>query len=182
MKKIPSAPLYSAGEDGHVYGQDGRRLRAAAHSTGYLRVAIYVGTMRRNRYVHHLVAEAFHGPRPAGLVCRHLNSDPHDNRPSNVVYGTARENIHDQIALGTRPRGERIVWTTLSDTQVVEARRRVASGEKQNVIARELGVSKCSINRAVTGQTFSHLPGAIQKRRYQTRQRAGDRALLIRRP
>lgn len=47
--------------------------------------------------VHTVVATAFHGPRPPGLQCRHLNDNPRDNRPDNLAWGTPTENMADLI-------------------------------------------------------------------------------------
>lgn len=53
------------------------------------------------RYVHHLVAEAFHGPRPAGQVIRHLDGDELNNAANNLLYGTPSENSFDTVRHGT---------------------------------------------------------------------------------
>lgn len=50
--------------------------------------------------VHQLVLAEFVGPRPTGLVVRHLNGNSRDNRLSNLVYGTAAQNAQDAIAHG----------------------------------------------------------------------------------
>ena len=50
--------------------------------------------------VHTLVLEAFVGPCPDGMMCRHLNGDGHDNRKSNLVWGTASENQRDRVVHG----------------------------------------------------------------------------------
>lgn len=47
------------------------------------------------------VAEAFHGPRPAGLLVRHLNGRSADDRAVNLRYGTKAENTFDSIEHGT---------------------------------------------------------------------------------
>lgn len=65
---------------------------------GHLQVG--VGSNNR-RYVHHLVMEAFVGPRPIGLEVRHRNGVPSDNRLSNLVYGTHIENAQDMLLHGT---------------------------------------------------------------------------------
>jgi len=64
---------------------------------GHLRVQVGHG---RSRYVHHLVLEAFVGPRPPELMCRHLNGDPADNRVENLSWGTSAENQLDTIRHG----------------------------------------------------------------------------------
>jgi len=66
---------------------------------GYPRVFL-VGLGKR-RYVHQLVAEAFIGPRPAGLVVCHGNDIKTDNRLSNLSYGTRRQNALDGVRNGT---------------------------------------------------------------------------------
>lgn len=53
------------------------------------------------RYVHQLVLEAFAGPCPRGLECRHLDGDAANNALSNLQWGTASENQRDRIAHGT---------------------------------------------------------------------------------
>jgi hypothetical protein len=41
------------------------------------------------------VAEAFIGPRPPGLLVRHLDDDPLNNRLDNLAYGTYKDNHED---------------------------------------------------------------------------------------
>lgn len=54
----------------------------------------------RRARVHVLVCEAFLGPRPDGLVTRHLNGNPYDNRVDNLTYGTVSENARDCVEHG----------------------------------------------------------------------------------
>lgn len=53
------------------------------------------------RLIHSMVAEAFIGPRPAGLVVCHGNGDPKDNRLFNLRYDTQFNNMQDAIKHGT---------------------------------------------------------------------------------
>ncbi len=55
-------------------------------------------SVRRHRKVHHLVAAAFIGPRPEGMVICHNNGDPLDNRVENLRYDTQAANIEDMYA------------------------------------------------------------------------------------
>lgn len=68
---------------------------------GYLIVFLAPG--RQKRYVHHLVAEAFLGPRPDRQIVRHLNGDNTDNAASNLEYGTPGANNLDAVRHGTHP-------------------------------------------------------------------------------
>lgn len=52
--------------------------------------------------VHRLVLEAFIGPRPKGMVCRHFpDRDTRNNRLDNLRWGTPEENQADKIVHGT---------------------------------------------------------------------------------
>ena len=53
------------------------------------------------RFVHQLVAEAFIGPRPDGLVTCHNNGARTDNRVSNLRYDTQAGNLADMVKHGT---------------------------------------------------------------------------------
>jgi len=45
--------------------------------------------------VHRLVCEAFHGPSPKDKpVCMHLDENSANNRPSNLAWGTQKENLN----------------------------------------------------------------------------------------
>lgn len=73
---------------------------ARASRYGHRSVSLSVAGERRTARVHHLVLEAFVGPRPAGLETRHLNGDPSDNRLANLTYGTPSENQRDRVRHG----------------------------------------------------------------------------------
>lgn len=45
--------------------------------------------------VARLVCEAFHGPAPLDKpVCMHLDEQSHNNRPSNLAWGTQKQNLN----------------------------------------------------------------------------------------
>ena len=66
----------------------------------YLEVQLYKDGKHRDYYVHKLVAEAFIGPRPAGLVTDHKNGNKRDNRASNLQYITQAENKRKGVCEG----------------------------------------------------------------------------------
>ena len=56
------------------------------------------GKMRK---VHHLVAEAFICPRPAGMSCLHRDDDKLNNTPDNLYWGTLSQNQKDACRNGS---------------------------------------------------------------------------------
>jgi hypothetical protein len=45
--------------------------------------------------IHRLVAEAFHGPAPfEGAVAMHIDENAANNRPSNLRWGTQKQNLN----------------------------------------------------------------------------------------
>lgn len=99
--------LYEVSADGQVWGvrrkgSKGGILRLiTSKRCAYPHVSLWINGKPETRYVHHLVMEAFAGPRPPGMETRHLNGDPSDNRwPENLAYGTSSENNYDIIRHG----------------------------------------------------------------------------------
>ncbi|OBF33264.1 hypothetical protein A5724_19540 [Mycobacterium sp. ACS1612] len=77
----------------HVVSERGRvaRLLNVDRSHRYPRVSIG----GRKRYVHQLVAEAWHGPRPDGAQALHWDDDPDNPNAANIRWGTPAENAAD---------------------------------------------------------------------------------------
>lgn len=67
---------------------------------GYLRINVRLNEKRFGSTVHALVAMAFHGPRPPGAQCRHINTIKKDNRAENLQWGSPRENSRDSYCIG----------------------------------------------------------------------------------
>lgn len=63
--------------------------------------------MRKRFLIHHLVAQAFIGPKPEGMEVRHANDIRDDNRAENLSYGTRSENMYDSIRNGSHNRASR---------------------------------------------------------------------------
>ncbi len=89
---------------------------------------------QEGRMVSHLVAEAFLGPRPEGMLVLHKNDNAEDNRARNLRYGTQKQNVSDAFKNGKRKRLDRISRAAI--------KRRRAAGERGRDLAREFGVSE----------------------------------------
>ncbi|WP_316228337.1 MULTISPECIES: HNH endonuclease [unclassified Bradyrhizobium] len=160
MRPIPSCPHYFACQNGHIW-RDGAQLSERSNGKGYLQVTVSIEGRTFDRYVHRLVCEAYHGPCPPGLQCRHGDGKRNNNIPSNVSWATKAVNEADKIAHGTLNAGERNGQAQLTEAIVIEARRRVAAGEQIKQIAAEFGVHRGTMRDAVRGKKWRHLPGAV---------------------
>ncbi len=79
------------------------RLLTPAHDGGgYPWVSLYARPKMARAKVHHLVCEAFLGPRPPPLVVNHKNGIKTDNRAVNLEYVTSSENNRHAYRLGLK--------------------------------------------------------------------------------
>lgn len=151
-KVIPSQPAHEASDTGLVRSiRTGKVRKNQPHRTGILMLVFSrKGAEQAKKHVarkiHHLVLEAFVGPCPEGMQCRHLDGNKENNHLSNLAWGTPIENAADKLRHGTSLDGERNHQTRLTTKQVKEIRIRRASGERLRTIAQDYGVSLPTIS------------------------------------
>lgn len=148
--------VYSDGRS-EPFTRKSRDVQSFHDRCGYSRVELSRCGLPRKWFVHRLVLVAFVGVCPAGLQCRHLDGDPSNNRLSNLQWGSATENAADRVRHGTAPRGERHQNARLTASAVADIRARAKSVTVSR-LAREYGVSRTTVRRAASGQTWAHLP------------------------
>lgn len=73
------------------------KIIVGTYANGYRVVGLSKGATFKSFTVHSLIALTFHGERPEGMLIRHLNDNPVDNRLINLEYGTTADNIADYI-------------------------------------------------------------------------------------
>ena len=182
-RDVPGFPGYRVGSDGTVWSQwvqsrwrqrrnTWRRLKTPPDNHGYPQVGLRSDAGKRHFKVHVLLCWVFYGPRPDGLVTRHLNDDRADNRVSNLSYGTYLENAADTIAHGRTNRGERCHASKLTAAQVLEIRHRAAGGELLKQMAGEYGVSYATMSEIARGRTRGHIGGPQPEKNYCKGRRA----------
>lgn len=111
---------------------------------------------RTNVMVHQLVAEAFNGPRPIGLVTRHRDGVPTNNFPSNLVYGTPAQNSQDMINHNTQCKGIDNHLAVLTEADVISIRAAYPA-MSQSQLARHYGVTQSNIWNIVNRITWKHI-------------------------
>ena len=110
-KMLADFPDYTFLSDGSVYsGITGKILRP-------IRMGEYVGHQlrsqhgrRKSRYLHRLIAEAFHGPCPDGHQCRHLDGDRSNNAPPTLLGERHRKTTPTRRRTGLRPMERKTPW------------------------------------------------------------------------
>jgi hypothetical protein len=165
-RDVVGYPGYRVGSDGTIWSRHrigGKvlhsdwALKAPRCKSGYLYVGLYRERKTQTVAVHRLVLEAFVGPRPQGMQCRHRDGDPRNNRRTNLTWGTPQQNSDDKLLHGTFLRGSNISSAKLTESQVLEIRDRRRSGEKLRVIAAEFGVHNATVSRVCTSRQWVHV-------------------------
>lgn len=168
-KPVPSAPGYEVSNEGRVRSwhatsgfQKARTLsspklrKLGRDPEGYVQVGLIMNGKLTIRRVHHLVLETFVGPRPnAKSVGRHLDGKCDNNVPSNLAWGTQRENIADAFAHGTIVLGARHPFAKLTNQQVRKIRQLFRKGKRVCELARLYGVSNQTISRIKSGVSYA---------------------------
>src|SRR5690606_11426355 len=135
----------------------GKILRPGIDSGGYPLVVLCDkgGRGQVPLRVHHLVASAFHGQRPRGHECRHLNGAPSDCRAENLSWGTPKENGLDRILHGTAVHGERISGAKLTKQEAREICAWALEGSvSQKEIAGSYGVEQSRVSYIKSGRNW----------------------------
>lgn len=142
-----------------------REMKLGRHDFGYPRVVTSFMGKRCTLLIHQLVAEAFLGPRPKGLIVRHLDDNPENNAVSNLAYGTHMDNARDKQRNGHQPVGEQISWSRLTAEVVEEIRvRREENRHTLTAIAKDYGISEAYAWKICHGLVWKTAPGPISKK------------------
>jgi len=109
----------------------------------------------------HVVSWMLHrGPIPEGLcVCHNCpgGDNPACVNPNHLWTGTNYQNRRDSVLKGTNNRGSKNGSSKLTESIVLDIRRRAASGEKQRLIAHDLKMSESTISSIVHRVRWSWL-------------------------
>lgn len=136
----------------------GKILREGRHPFGYPTVVLCNGPGRiKNFPVHALVATAFHGPRPKGKECAHLDGSRTGNTPENLAWVTRKENIKHAARHGTQARGETHGHSRLTEMDILAIRAMAAAGWSQSKIARFYKITQQYISKITNRRTWRHV-------------------------
>lgn len=180
MERWKPAPgyegLYDVSDEGRVRRRESivaaparigghRRVRARVLSPmrvgGYPAVSLSKQGVVKKMRIHTLVAEAFLGPRPAGLAVNHIDGRKPNNRATNLEYVTyAVNNAHAYAVCGKGEklaRGEAHAGAKLSASRVRTIRVLRRRGETLRAIGRRFGVCEQTVLNVVRKKVWSHV-------------------------
>lgn len=153
--RIRSRDMLVGARGGGTALRRGRTLVQIPKQGRYLAVTMTArdGT-RAQMMVHDIVAAAFVGPKPAGLLTLHFDDDKANNAASNLRYGTHLDNSADKRRNGNATFGERHPQATVKEQTVRDIRAAEGTGQQ---IADRFGVSKAVVYQIRSGRTWKHL-------------------------
>ena len=129
----------------------GRMLHPHLTTAGYPEIRLCRAGAYKQIRVHQVVAAAFLGERPDGLVVNHRDGVKTNNTPANLEYVTREYNsLHAwRTGLCDSLRGESHYRAVLPNALIAEAQRRASGGECVSGIAEELGVKVGTLKQAL---------------------------------
>ena len=133
-----------------------RFVRKPNSATRYLSVSFKKrreDSEQKSKNIHSVVAEAFIGPRPKGMVVRHIDGDRYNNAASNLTYGTPNENVYDSIKHKTY-KGSKNGRAVLDERHVALIRMLLDRGLGSSELSRQLGVSVGTVHAIKTGRNW----------------------------
>lgn len=128
-----------------------RVLKGGHDKDGYRRAVLCAGGKRGFFKVGNMVATAFIGYRPDGLVLRHLDGNKLNNKASNLAWSTQKVNINDMWAHGTMRFGENHQSAKLTEKEVKLIH---SSPKSLKQLATQFNVSVSTCSNIKTGRSW----------------------------
>lgn len=171
IREIPGFPGYYVSDDGKVFtswraggrytkpnGRGPNPMAQIPAGAGYLSVTLGRG---RKRYVHRLVALAFHGEPPAGFEACHIDGDKTNNRADNLRWASRQDNMRDNIAQGKTTPGSKSAVAKLVESDVAVIKQLMVERVSHRALAERFSVSQATIALIATGETWKHVPNPV---------------------
>ena len=134
----------------------GKILRQKIKGGQYYVVGLFRNSSGKTVYVHHLVAEAFHGCRPKEMEVNHKDANKLNNYPENLEYVTHLDNQRHARGLELIPFGTRKSQAKLNDCLVrfIKLNLRYERGCR---LAKILKINRATIQNIDLGKTWKHV-------------------------
>lgn len=134
-----------------------RILNGHIDKRGYRLVTLSRGGVSKNLAAAHFICGAFHGPRPKGKECAHLDGSKDNDTPENLKWVAHSENMAHMVKHGASMFGERNNSAKLKEGNIREIRRRFAAGETCSSISKDFPVTNAIIERVTKRRAWRHV-------------------------
>ncbi len=125
---------------------------------GYLYVSLCIGDRGKTFKIHRLVADAFHLKSSDKCFVDHIDGNKTNNRADNLRWCTFKENIQFAWDAGIYNNvGESHGMASLKESDVIEIKNRIKSGESCKKISKDFNVKHWTIHDIKQGRTWSHV-------------------------
>ena len=155
---------YKVSDHGRVRNRQGQILQPTdSWSKPYLRVRMQISKKQVNRKIHHLVLEAFRGPRPEGTETNHKDGNKSNNHISNLEWVTRSENSLHAYRTGLRSGflGSSNGRSKIKDSNLAKIAQMRANGSSHREIGERFGVTKSTIQAILSGKKWPHKKAQI---------------------
>jgi len=135
----------------------GKVLKPGLASMGYLTVAPVIDGKNVTHYVHKLVAAAFIGPRPDGMLVNHKDTNKQNNRDSNLEYITFAGNMAHAADAGVMAHGVDHYCAKMTNESVRALRADRATGLPYSKLAKKYGIVISQAWQIANGNSWGHV-------------------------
>lgn len=153
--------LYSVSDQGRVKSHWYSNTRILVQSIAggkYRKLTLSKDGTYKSFTVHILVMSAFKGERPEGYDISHKDGCGSNNNLCNLEYTTHKDNINKKHEHGTMAKGETNGMSSLTEIKVCAMRLLYSTGRYTfTEIGKMFNIHKGTANRAITGQSWSHV-------------------------
>jgi hypothetical protein len=123
----------------------GKILNPSKTDKGYLRTRLSVDNIKKNFFIHRLVAEAFIENLNNLPDVNHKDGNKENNRVDNLEWVTKQENHTHAVRTGLKAKGERHGMSKLTLPQVTEIKNMLRAKISYSRIAKIFNVTKQTI-------------------------------------
>lgn len=126
---------------------------------GYIKVTLRKNGIKKNKFMHCLIAESFLGIKQDGMEVCHNDGNRKNNRLDNLRYGTRSDNTKDAIKHGTHftPFSKKGSERSYAKINEQIAKYIKESKDSSGVLAKKFNVSRALISNVRNKKSWVHV-------------------------
>ena len=158
LGRVKALPRYKKNHSVMEWKEERILKPSVSKKLGYKTVALWKDGKQRTRYVHVIVCQAFHGPKPTPVhEAAHFDGIRLNNVPGNLRWATRPDNINDTMRHDMVPKGSNHHGAVVNENQVREMRALYDKGIRVFRIADEFNVKYETVHSIVKRRSWAWL-------------------------